>query len=412
MANDSFTALFVELTLAGQSLKASNYFQSLEIDLVTSGSWTATLGLWDTDTDYLDSLIFNAGGGSPVDITFGYVDDSSTHTLLQGDIIKATPEFTPEGTGLTLDLVARSVVRTVLNKRDYSFPEGSTVSTIVRQIAETEGWTTSDESGAGTIEETSPPLTEPLMATGESAMKFIKEQLLPLATNASGSGGFCAFFDRRGSFHFHSPNFLNPKSTRFIFARGNQGQVISFAPADTEIFAALIGGSSGSHASVDSRSGTTTETETTQENAEAGTPAGSSYNQELPEEPEAVAYRSAVISRSQEESEARATALHDSARRMPYTAELEVHGTNKVEALDYVNIDYFKTNGQRHYLSGQFQVIKISHDFGDSGWHTKFELSRTGVGAEEGAVARGGSGGWFSTGNEGEGSTVGVPVQE
>jgi hypothetical protein len=382
---DSYDGIYLDLVVAGVKVRATNYFQSLEVVVPSEGSWSGTLTLFDADHDYLDSLIYQAGATTPIDVTFGYANDMTQRVFLAGAVIKTGVDFTIDGTALTIELVSRDLVGSVLDKKNRSFEEGLSVSSIVSTIVEDEGWNTTDFTGGHTIEETEGITTEALVTTDESALKFIRDQLVPQSVNTNGEGDYKLYFDRSGAFHFHTKNFLKPKSKRYIVRRAANGEVISFAPSDTEMFAALVGGGNASYTSLDAKSGASSNTSVTQGGGVDGegvtTTSGSTYNKPAAS---GVAYRQAIISRTPDDAKRRAKAFYDRARQMAYTATLDVRGTGDVEVLDYVQVDVVKLDGSLHFLSGKFQVITVTHTIGTEGWKTSFSCTRTGITISEG----------------------------
>ena len=57
-----------------------------------------------------------------------------------------------------------------------------------------------------------------------------------------------------------------------------------------------------------------------------------------------------------------------------------MHGTHRARVGHFINVDYTKTDGTPHYLSGNFQTFKVKHNVGVGvGWITEFELLRAGI---------------------------------
>ncbi len=377
---DSYDGIFVDLVVAGTKVRATDYFQSLEVEIPSEGSWTGSLTLFDPDHSYLDSLIYQAGSTTPIDITFGYANDTAKRVALAGTVLKTGVSFQVEGTELSIEMVARGVVNSVLSKKTRSYSEGQTVSSIVAQIADEEGWSVVDSQGRGTIEETSGVTSESLVSTDDSAIKFVRDQLVPQATNAKNQGDYKMFFDRGGVFHFHTKNFLSPKSKKYVVRRAANGEVVSFEPEDTETFAALLGGGNASFVGVDSGGGSASKTTATAATGVDGggvaTTQGSAYNKP----PVAgTAYRKPIISRNSDDAKRRARVFHDAARQMAYTATITVRGTADIEVLDYVDVEVINLDGSTHFLSGQFQATQVTHTVGAEGWSTAVQGVRTGL---------------------------------
>jgi hypothetical protein len=386
-AHDSYTGIFVDILLNGQELKSTEYFQSLEIVMGVGKAWTGTLSLFDAEGDFLDNLIFSSGYHSSVDITFGLSTDPTSHGTYHGSILSATPEFSLEGTTLEIQLITKPMVGSLLKRENYHFKENMKVSAIVKEICSKEGWDTTDPHSNNTIEETKDALEFPLSANGESAYKFIKETLLPQAVNTKGKGGYKAFFDRKGGFHFHTPDFAHANEKHYTFARNASGVVVSFAPTDTGVFASLLGGGNASVEGVDARKGASTQntadSATGVDNAGHTTFDGATATKSGAA---GVAHRELVVARTEKETERRAKSMHDTATELFYSAELMVHGTHEIEILDFVVVDYIKKDGGKHFLSGRFKVFGLTQTVGQEGWETKMELHRGGVSSVVGST--------------------------
>jgi hypothetical protein len=402
-AHDSYSGIFMDILLGGKSLKATDYFQALEISMHVGKAWTGTLTLYDTEGDYLDNLIFQSGYHALIDITFGLVTDPASHGVYHGSVLSVTPDFTPEGTTVVIEMIAKPLVGSLMSRENYSFPDRQKASAIVKKIADSEGWTTTDPQGNYTIEETEAELEFPLSANGESAYKFIKETIVPQAVSVKGKGDYKAFFDRKGAFHFHNPDFIEAHEIYYTFARGANGVVISFSPSDTGIFASLLGGGNAVYSGVDAKKGASTEN--TSDAATGMDGEGRSTHDGATASKagaEGVSHREQVIARTEGESERRAKTLHDKASSLLFSAELMVHGTHGVEMLDFVTVDYIKKDGQKHFMSGKFRVQGLTQEVGSSGWETKMDLTRMGTPSVTGSVPHQSSG--HSSGTDDTGS--------
>lgn len=365
------------------ALSFQEYLQELSIELVPGGAWTGQLTLFDTDFDTLEKAIIAAERDRNLDIRFGWDDpNDDVQRNYQGWIVRYQPEFQPNGTILTIEIMARAAGPVVLDKKIRSYPEGSLASDIVRTISFERGWLTSDLFGNQTIEDTTPPLETPFSSKGESDLNFIREQLLRQAQSASGSKSrFLFYFDEEGSVHFHTPEFLPSQTHVYRFARDINGEVDSFGITDASIFGVLGGGGNTKFSSPTSAQGGTAET--------ASTVSGGINNAGSPNTADAAALPSLgdgthsyvnILARDPAEVERVAAARFDDYRRLVFQAVLTVRGTHRVRMIDFIQVDVVKTNGELHYLSGLFQVFKIKHTFGAGGtWSTSFEMIRGGI---------------------------------
>jgi len=293
-----------------------------------------------------------------------------------GAIIEYTPEFMPHGVLLNLEVVSRSVLAQVIDKKIRSFPEGLTISDIVRAIAADRGWSAVIEDSDGAME-------QPFSSKGESDFSFIINTLLPHAVNANGSE-FVTRFDEEDTFHFHSPGFqggtlLNLHTYRFT--RDISGDVITFSVQDGQVFGALFGGGNSLYSSPNSNVGGQEEQQTAQGSglAGVGAPAVADASSQVDLGDGVHSYNN-ITARDPLEVERFARARFAEMRRQPFKANLRVHGTHRARVLDYINLDYTKTDGTPHYLSGNFQIFQIKHVVGVGiGWTTEFEMHRQGT---------------------------------
>lgn len=366
----------VELTLfsGGQvvDLPQQDYFQSVEIEEVGRGAWTGTLTLFDREGDELERLVIAAGTDRRIRIRISRSDNVEDSATFEGSITEYTPTFEPHGVTWVAALVATPAFEQIDDKRIRNFASDQRISDMVRTIASDRGWD-------AFIEDTAEVVTEPFMSSGESDLAFIKNELLPQATNARGEHFEC-YVDRSNAFHFHSLDFLDPSVHQFVYNRAIAGDVVSFSPSDTSLFARVLGGGNTVFTGLSSLGGERSQAEG---NAVSGVDGQGVVVQSdgfaRPTAREAVHAYVDIGTRDEAELLRRASATYDRLRQSTYSAELVVHGTARVLITDFVQVDYVKTNGQLHYLSGRFRAHKIRHSIGSSGWETTFELLRGGV---------------------------------
>lgn len=371
--------------LGNTVLPWEQYVQSLAVELVTNGSWTAQLTLFDPTGDALESLILAQAANRNIDVTFGWEDQESAWRRLSGYTLQYQPTFEPAGTTLVLEIVARSIGAALLNKKIRSFPDGTRASDIVLAIAADNGWRTSDLKGRLTVERTEPPLENPCNTSGESDMKFIADMLVPQAVNAQGIGGFRAFFDEEGAYHFHTPNFLPGAIKNYRFGHDISGEVLSFAPQDTAIFGVLNGGGNSRFTSAASLEGGTSEAKSSITSAFGST--GQPQIQDASAKTGLGSGLHSVVNfnvRHTAENERRARHLHALYSAYQVQGALSVIGTHDVRIVDYIDFAYIKRDGTQHYLSGSYQVFKINHNVEGGGWTTEFTVLRTGIAPQPG----------------------------
>lgn len=366
-----------------------NFFQSLEVEIIPGGAWRGSIVLYDDAVDALEQAIVSLASNRNINFSFGWDDPhQGARREYFGYVLQFQPEYLPRATILTLDVIARPMGTALLGlatdgrpaAKVLSFPEGKRASEIVERIVQEYGWSTTDHVGRRTIEPTEPPLETPFNTSGESPLKFIKEQLLQQARNSQGASGYVALFDERGTFHFRTPHFLSAASHLYRYpGGGGAGEVIRFAPQDTAIFGVLNGGGNARYTSAASMQGGTTLEQTTSAGGagNAGTPAV----QDSAAKPNLGQGTHSIIKlnvRNPEEVQRIAQAGFENFRH-PYQAVLEVHGTHRVRSLDYITFEFTKPNGELHYLSGNFLVTGFKHALGNgTPWTTEFQMVRTG----------------------------------
>jgi len=376
------------LSGAGTSVQLpfADYLTELSIELVTTGAWTGTITLFDPTFDELELAILAAERDRNIDLQFGWDDPvDSFQRSFKGWITRYRPNFEPNGTTLTLEVMARSLGPTIVDRTVRSYKEGMRASEIVRAIAEEQGWPTSDLFGNDTIEATEPPLETPFNTKGESAFNFIRDQLLKQARSPNGGSDFRLFFDEEGALHFHTSNYISASTHLYRYARDMAGDVLSFTPADMSLFGVLSGGGNTRYTSPVSAQGGTADIRSTSTggvNSEGAVTAVDAAAR--PNLGDGIHSFVNLVTRHPAEAERIARSRYEHYRRFAYSAELSVHGTHRIRVLDYIRAEVLKTNGELHYLSGNFQVFKVKHEVSSSGWETSFEMTREGISAQDG----------------------------
>ena len=392
--SDSHAPLIIEIlfeTRGGQlvEIPSHEFFQSFEVRFSDRSSPFGRLTLFDFEGDYLESLFLTEGLSRRVLLRWGWDDGRgiAQHPQFVMQITKYNPTFTPEGVELQLDLGAVGAVKQVSDKKERSWAAGSTATEIFQEIAGARDWKLVDQFGRNTVEQSAGFLPE-ISQSGESDMNFIRKTVLPKAVNV-GKRSFTFFTDRDGTVHFHSDTFLNRVAVVYNFARSAMGDVISFAPTDESLFNALQGSGNAVYVAVDSAEGTKTEIATTDTggvpDAKKTIHPDSAYITDHPGDRKA---RIAVTAVTPEELLRKAAQRVDWLRKQAFAADLSVKGTHAVQAQDYVTVNYYKHDGQIHYLSGTFLVKTVIHTVDSGGWQTAMELQRTGKRATDEKTTR------------------------
>jgi hypothetical protein len=378
-----FPAGNVTLLSAGQTidLPFHEYLMDMDVEVVSKSSWTGRLKLFDHQGDRLEQIIIAAGHDRDIDVQWGWADPTNNfQRQFHGSVMGYALEFMPHGSVVNFEVVSRSAFSQVIDRRIRSFQEGQRVSDIVREIAQSRGWTVQIEDSVGFIE-------QPFNSKGESDLNFILEQLLPHAVSEQGSDFLC-YFDEADVFHFHSPFFGTPVQHSYNFTRDASGDVIMFSPQDNQLFGALFGGGNSLYSSPTSLQGGQAEQQTAQGaglNGQ-GAPAAVDASAQVDLGAGVHSYNN-IVARDPAEVERLTRARYAEYRRKAFKANLRVHGTHRVRVSDYVNVDFTKTDGTPHYLSGNFLVLRVKHTVGVGlGWTTEFEMQREGIEALPGTV--------------------------
>lgn len=361
-------------------IPAQEFVESFEIESSTRSAYSGTITLFDQD-GALENLFLVSGLNRRVRFRWNWSDLGLANApQFIGSIVRYTPTFMPQGIQFVLEIVPTSLLGAIMDKRVRSFPAGTIISDIVRQIADERGWPTTDVRGNETIEPTGLSIDQPFSTTDESDVRFINDQLRKQAVNASGVGGYSFFFDTFGAVHFHTKTFLPSRAKRYVFGRDAAGEVISFTPTDTSVLALMAGAGNAvfrSHSSINAAptakdatatTGLEDQPEIVEESATAVADYGNTTHAAIN-----------LMSRDVDELERLAKDARERARDLHFLAELQAVGTHGVELFDYVDVTYLRSNGQPHYMSGRFRVRKIQHSFSSGGWVTTFGTSRDGM---------------------------------
>lgn len=391
---DSYAPLIIEIlfeTSRGQLIEipAHQFLQSFEVSFSDRSSVSGTLSLFDFEGDYLESFFIIEGKKRLVFLRWGWDDGRgiTQHPQFIMSVTKYTPTFTAEGVALQLDLTATHAVGQVRDKKGRSWPAGKTATEIFREIAADRSWKLIDRFGRNTVEESDGTLPE-INQSGESDMNFIREILLPKSANV-GKQSFKFFIDKDGTAHFHSTPFLNRVAIIYNFARSAMGDVVSFAPTDDSLFGLLKGAGNAVYIAVDAAAGVKTEERTTDTGGVPGSkknlPPDSAHITDHPGDRKA---RIVITAITPEELLRKAAHRIDRLRGESYKAELSVKGTHAPQAMDFVTANYYKRDGQIHYLSGTYRVQTVTHTVDSSGWQTMLALVREGKRSTEEKTTR------------------------
>jgi hypothetical protein len=383
---DSYAPLLFDLSFVLKDgrevvIKATDILQSISIEASEKSFWSGQIVLFDYEFEYLENVLLSLGPERYMRFKWGWdVGRNTTEfPLYYGRIMKITPSYTHEGATFTLDLLQAEPPVALFDRPPLSWPAGMTASDIVRELASQYGWKTVDPNGRQTIQDSVGTLGE-LSLSGESAYKFARESLLPKARDTDGNA-FSMFWRVSGEVHFHTPNYLDKEiAARYTFARSVMGDVISFSPTDESAFEAIYNRGKTVFYGFDSKTGEKLEIETDKDGHVPGTsPTVVKDAKHYRDTPGDVTRRVYVSARDAEEFEHLVYTRMRDFSTATYRASMEVRGTHNVQQLDLVEVQYFKGNGQPHYLSGIYTVHKVEQKLDAGGWTTTFELLREGT---------------------------------
>lgn len=389
---DSYLPLTSEmhLLLPGQdpiTIPTSDFLESIHVEVFAGGGWTGEIVLFDPAGDFLDLIVASTGINSKITFRYGFdtasLADRPLHTA---SISKLKPEFLPEGTRITMELVQTEVLVAVLDRQDRFFKAGLTATQIFLEIAKSRGWRISDRFNRPTVQDSRADPLEAFVYAGESDIKFIKERILPRAVDDEGNG-FMFFFDVDGAAHFHSLRYRSAGTSsapfvlqkEYTYARDSQGEVIRFAPSDDVVDSLIYGGGNNDYVAVDSSAGVGTSLLST---AQAGMEgmrltgvAGAVYRPPFDTQPHG---RINLPAREAADLDRQAQSMWSRIAAEAYTAELEVIGTHACRPNDYVSVRVLRRDGTDHPLGGVFQVFGVENTFNSSGFLTQMKLGRLG----------------------------------
>lgn len=390
----SYAAFTVEIDFitGGRQIRvpAQDYFQALDFEVPDEGAWKGTLTLYDKDSAFLEDLLIGAGVDRNVRVRFNWTELGLRNApLFTGFILTPQHAFLPDGIILNLELTATVVGTAAADKRTRSFREGMRVSEIVRAIARDRGWNTVDFAGKPTIEDTVGELSEPFSTVDESDLRFIREQLLKHAINADGDADYRFYVDQTNAVHFHTYDFLAPRTKQFDFARGGDGEVLLFAPSETSYLAQIGGGGNAKFRSSSSLDGSEIAQEgTVRAGVEGDGDRVDSTSTSVRDLGDGVSSIQPITARDLEELQRVARTRRAAFSKYHISADMDVLGSHDLRTLDYVDFRYLKRTGGEHYLSGKYQIRKLRHRLDNTGWRTTYALSRSGIQPQQGTLTR------------------------
>lgn len=382
---------FVPVDGPPKSIPAHEYLQSIEVEQTAYGAWVMHLTLFDQGGEGIEDFLLAYGAQNElvVQVQWGWDRGGSDNGLASVPVWASTVMFTAlrvtaQGTAITLTLMTKDLGILASARPTLSWAAGARFSDIFKQIASDQNWNTNASSPDGTaydgVQTSANGIPDGLSMAGESPVGFINRYLCPYALDSQGRGGFRCFFDQPGAVHFCN-HYYAPLTTSatYRFARDSMGEVISFEPRDLSLLAALMGSGNSQYTSASSEQGATADTATSFSRGAApgATPTqirDGGYRRDLGD---GITSRIHHGERFPDLAEARLRSQYETISGITYEATMTVRGTHAVDLFDYISVEYLRRDGQRHYLSGTFHVLKVNHTVGLQGWSTSFYLRRT-----------------------------------
>lgn len=391
---DSHATVIGEMTFVNGSevlqIPINDMLQSLSVEVTSDGTWFADVVLFDV-TDQLEDLVLAAGINGKILFRWGWdmVGGIAGLPLYTGAITRVVPSFTHEGTQFRFGLIPDVTLAALVDRRIFDWAEGQPLSDIVTSIATARGYRTTDAKGRATIQPCNVRRGDPITTMGESDIKFIREYIVPYAVDDSGRGGFEVYVDESNALHFHNDYFRpREKALWYTAYRDTMGDVIEFTPQSDGLLAAIMGAGNTTYEGTDSDGGTATQVTTA---AQSGVP---DVKSEVLADANAkvdfgkkVHGRVRLDERDPDLFKSRVAHSYAMLNRLTCNARLVVKGTHAAAVNDFITVDYYRRNGSKHWLSGNFRVKKIVHTWDVTGWKTDFDLLRDGISPVPGSIA-------------------------
>lgn len=390
---DSYSPVVSEMAVISGGvtyvITTGNFLQRITLNLAKDAVWTASIDMFDSSSQVIEDLLTARGQRGEAIFAFRWGWDGpagiQAYEWYYANMATYELDFTTSGTQIRLNLLTAGVVQCYLDKKIRSWDAGKRIDAIFKEIANDRGW-----AYDGTLQECPVTLKETI-SRGESDVNFIKTQLCPYARDTKNNAGFTFFFDENNRAHFHNQYFDTPNkqgsvSAHYVVNRDPRGEVISFRPQDMAMFSAIMGGGNAVAQSADSKGGQRIEIVTSYIDGAPDTTnitdGSSVYKRTI--SGDTIHSHTTFFEREPDLIKSRVLQQYEQMKNMAYTANIVVRGTHSVSVLDTISVDVLRPDGSRHYLSGNFRVINITHLFDTSvGWSTEFSLIRAGTGYED-----------------------------
>jgi hypothetical protein len=386
----------------------TRFFKSAKAEVSDMSSYHVIVELFDGEGSELETSLVMAGQNSLLRLSFGWREDDNPTLILK--VVSFTPQFLPNGFGISIACVPENAYQSGLNKlpaNTFSFPGGTySASAMVREIAARE-ITVPDSNNLvqatviktiwkNPIIENSEGIIKADISTplGSTACGFILEKRMPLAINDAGNP-FDFYFDDSGRMHFHSKGYdvrtgsstdsanSEPIAASYEYARDPAGDVISFEPNYAQVGAAMLGGSRAVYKGVNARDGSTTSVTTTTVNngVNASNIALPTDSKHIMDVGAGVNSYTKLPDRDPSDLHLRSQSVYGYLRNTYVTASLVVTGNWSLRIGQLVNIVYKRRDGSSHPMGGLFRIMGVAHTIDSSrGFVSGCNIAKAGIG--------------------------------
>lgn len=319
-------------------------------------------------------------GYTQVQFKFGQ-DLTNMSNLYTATITDYELEFTGGGEQLTISLLLGG--STVSSEESTSY-EG-TPSEVVRQIAKEEGWK------IGKIVDCDSSTSKTYNRTGQSAIDFIKQTLIPEAKSTEGVTNYTFYTtsDGDGNTVINFEPMEGSSVDKYMVYEMVIGQdheaVISFRPSFKGLMYTLLGSTPQTSEELQSNSNST-------DNNQAGVSVlsvdeltntlVSSYTTS-----KSIVKRVGSSSYNGTQMGKIAEFLFTKSVTLSNSAELEIRGDASIVPQSFVVIIVLTKDGYFHHSSGLYQVLEVSHDLDMGNFTTTLNMFRRGMNVgEDGSI--------------------------
>lgn len=239
---------FLEIYIGDHKLPdiPPDYLQSFEIERVSEGASKFTLILFDQYWDELESQLHQ--GWDNISFRYGHVTGRQSR-MFQAMVTDYNLEFSAVGASLAVNGTTTGIKQNL--QKVTTLLDGETPDAVFISLCEQVGWQVGRVDRALAIKDTSDlysdvPVSKSWGLVNENPGKYIMREIAPRAIRQSdGKGGYQFYLDdstKPPTANFH-PIDINPNTDRtYIYQRGVNTNVISFAPDFKGVFGAAGSG--------------------------------------------------------------------------------------------------------------------------------------------------------------------------